>query len=428
MPAPAEMKVLVVGSGGREHALCWKLAQSERVTQIFCAPGNGGTASSSKTKNIAIKIDDFDKLATFAKTNTVDLIVVGADNPLANGIVDHLQRHGLTVFGPTKEAARLEWSKTFAKQFMLKHSLPTPSWVSANDYDTALKLAVNNEALIVKYDGLALGKGVFVCQDQAEVEQALKRIFIDKEFGENTDILLEERKYGEELSLLYFCDGQKLVPMPACQDHKRRYDADEGPNTGGMGAYCPVELYMENADLIHSSVTEPLEKALRHGDIDFRGVLFVGLLVDNITNRPYILEFNARFGDPETQALMPLLDGDLALILFECAKGDLSPEKVKWKSGHSCCVVAVASDYPKNSSSGEEITLEPLAPDTELFHAGTALSEGRLVTAGGRIIAVAATASSLRAAKEAAYAGLSKVKFAGMDYRVDVAERELSRA
>jgi phosphoribosylamine---glycine ligase len=417
------LKVLVIGSGGREHALSWKLAQSQHVEKVFCAPGNGGTAREHKCENVAIGVMDFNGLRSFAVENNVDLIVVGPDNPLADGIVDKLEKANLRVFGPTKEQAKLEWSKAHAKQFMEKINLPTPRYVICTSHPEAQQAVRENQwARVVKVDGLALGKGVFVCDKEAEVLEAVEQIFGAKSFGTAGDtILLEEKIIGEELSLLMLCDGKTLVQMAPCQDHKRRYDGDSGPNTGGMGAYSPVELYDRYQAQIESQIVQPLQKALSSGALSFKGVLYVGIMISD--GKPMVLEFNARFGDPETQAMMPRLKSDLLEALWSCTCEQLSEVKMEWTPEHSCCVVAVAEAYPTSSSRGEVITFGDQQRDIVLFQAGTKYANNKVVTDGGRVLAVVATAPSMEEAAKNCYTALKKVSFKDMDYRKDIARR-----
>lgn len=432
------INILVVGGGGREHAICWKLAESPKSAELFCAPGNGGTAGATKIANIDIKVSEFEKLAAFCSANAIDLVVIGPDNPLADGIVDFLQERGLRVFGPVKEAAKLEWSKAFAKQFMQKHGLPTARYVTATNYDDALKAARENDwARVIKVDGLALGKGVFVCDSQQEVEEALSAVFKEKTFGEaGNTVLLEERLTGEEMSLLYFCDGERLVAMPPCQDHKRRFDGDTGPNTGGMGVYSPVPLHDRCGERVHEEITRPLEKALQSSrSFKYCGVLYAGVMVTP-DNKPYLLEFNSRFGDPETQALLPLLQSDLLEILWACTESSLQEISAVWRKEASCCVVAAADTYPASSSKGEAIKIGALPQDCFVFHAGTKLlppgkvsgtadsgAGNSLVTEGGRVLAVTAVAPDMETARARAYKALEAIHFKGMDYRKDIARR-----
>ncbi len=423
--------VMVVGGGGREHAICLKLSESQHVNNIYCAPGNGGTASCPKVQNVDLKVDDFTGIAKFASDKAVELVVIGPDNPLADGIVDHLQAAGLRVFGPRKEAARLESSKSFAKEFMVKNGIPTARYFVADSHRQAIELVEEHDYLrVVKVDGLALGKGVYVCKDKQEVLHALKQIFRDNRFGKSGHrVVLEEKLVGQELSLLMFCDGKRLSLMPASQDHKRRFDGDRGPNTGGMGVYAPVDLYSRCRASIHEQLVKPLQKALDSRSLDFKGVIFAGLLmVRNEKSReykPYVLEFNARFGDPETQAILPLLKSDLFEIFWACTNGRLAGLHIDWSSQSSCCVIACAKNYPDGSSQGQEIEIGSLPNDTILFHAGTKLQGGNLVSAGGRVLGITGLGSNLSEAIDKAYEGVQSVSFSDMDYRKDIGRRAL---
>ena len=300
------LKLLVVGSGGREHALCWKLAQSEQVGQIFCLPGNGGTALERKTTNVEIDVLNFPSISEFCLSNQIDLIVIGPDNPLAEGIVDYLQEKGLRVFGPTRQAAKLEWSKSHAKTFMARHSIPTPRFVVCQSNEEAQRELSNNPwAQVIKVDGLALGKGVFVCNSSEDAQLVCNDIFLENKFGDAAEtLLLEEKIIGQELSLLLLCDGKTFTPLASSQDYKRRFDGDHGSNTGGMGAYSPVALHTQYEAIIKETILTPLKAALLSEDWQYRGVLYIGIIVgfseQDRTIRPRVLEFNARFGDPET--------------------------------------------------------------------------------------------------------------------------------
>lgn len=420
------MKILVVGNGGREHALCWKLAQSQNVIEIFCAPGNGGTANESKTKNISIGVSDFDGLDKFAKENAIDLIVIGPDNPLADGIVDHLENSGHRVFGPNKEQAKLEWSKVHAKETMRRLSIPTADFEVFESKDKALDYANQHElARVVKVDGLALGKGVMVCDTKDQVEEALTSIFDLKAFGEaGQKIIIEQKLIGEELSILCLCDGKTLKAMPACQDHKRRFDDDNGPNTGGMGAYTPVPLYDKYQKQIQEQVLSPISNALSEGRLSFNGVLFIGILIAN--DIPYVLEFNARFGDPETQAILPRMKSDLAKALLACTNQTLDKVDLEFDQGASLCVVACAKDYPKSSSRGETIKVSNLPNETvQLFHAGTNSSNGIVTTNGGRVLGITGLGKNLSEASKNAYKAIECVSFNDMDYRKDIGARAM---
>lgn len=436
MSAQRDKKVLVVGSGGREHALCWKLAQSPKVRRVICAPGNGGTASSigsngSSSKfavieNVDIKVTEFERLAKYCKDEQVDLVVIGPDNPLADGIVDFLEDQKVRVFGPKKESAKLEWSKAHAKEFMRKCGLPTAKSVAVNSLEAASEaVSANSWARVVKADGLALGKGVFVCQTKDEALEALELMFGQRKFGDAGDIVvLEETLSGEELSLLVLIDGKTILPLAPSQDHKRRFDGDKGPNTGGMGAYSPVELYDRAFDAINSQVLDPLRNALRDGTLDYRGVLYIGLMVDE--KGPKVLEFNARFGDPETQAILPRLESDLFDLLMACTDGTLAEQKAVWSSQSSCCVVACADTYPDASSKGAVITIDE-QPSSVVFVAGAKQENGKLVTDGGRVLSVVGMAPSMEAACERAYEGMKGVHFDGIAFRGDIARRAIKQ-
>lgn len=425
------VKVMVVGGGGREHAICWKLSHSPLVQSIYCAPGNGGTALADKTENINLAVSDFAGIAEFARNKKIDLVVIGPDDPLADGIVDHLQAEGLRVFGPCKQLAQIEASKAFSKNFMLEHGLPTAQFLVAGSAEEAQKILADHDwARVIKADGLALGKGVFVCDNRQECDEAINAIFKENKFGKaGSRAVLEERLVGEEISLLMFADGKQVVPMPASQDHKRRFDGDCGPNTGGMGAYSPVDLYEQAKDAIQEEVLVPIQKAMQSGSFPFKGVLYAGLLVvqENGRPRPYVLEFNARFGDPETQVLLPLLRSDLLPILWACTEGALDQVQVEWSGGAACCVVASAAAYPEQSSRGEEISLGDFVEDSVAFHAGTQIKDGKLLTNGGRVLAVTATGANLTEAVDKAYRGIKAVSFKDMAYRTDIARRALTK-
>jgi len=433
-----KIAVMVVGGGGREHALCWKIAQSERAGSIYCAPGNGGTAADPRITNISIPVTDFAALCEFALKNKIDLVVIGPDNPLADGIVDFMQEKGINVFGPRKDEAKLEWSKAHSKQFMVDHDIPTARFSVVNDFDTAQKIVKENSwARVIKADGLALGKGVFVCDTEEEAIKALNAIFKEGRFGEaGSTVVIEEKLIGEELSLLLLIDGKTVLPLSACQDHKRRFDADKGPNTGGMGAYSPVRLYDKHKDAIEARLIKPIETALRKGTMKFKGMLFAGILVGLPVGEekgkeltPYVLEFNARFGDPETQTLMPRLKSDLLPLLWASACGGLDKEQIEWHDKASVCVVLSAKDYPESSSKDKEIEIGKLPDDAFIFHAGTKLDATgtKLLTNGGRVLALTALGSSIEKARENAYKAISKVKFEDMACRSDIALKEVAQ-
>lgn len=413
------MDVLVVGGGGREHALVWKIAQSPLVERVYCAPGNGGTAGEEKTINVPISVDRFEELTQFATQKKIDFVVIGPDNPLADGIVDFMTERSLKVFGPKKAAAKLESSKSHAKKMMTELGIPTARFEVFDNKEAAIIFARENDwARVVKEDGLALGKGVYVCDELSEVEGALEKLY---GLNPNAVILLEERLQGEELSLFLLCDGKRTLTFADCQDHKRRFDGDKGPNTGGMGAYSPVPLYKSNKQIIDEKVVAPISEALADGRLDYKGVLFIGILMQDGT--PYVLEFNARFGDPETQAMMPRLKSDLLPALIACAEGKLDSVSLEWDDRFSCCVVACAENYPESSSKGEEVLLRAVPDDARVFQAGTAMVNDTLTTNGGRVLAVVTLNDQPSLAKEAAYEALKNISFKGMDYRNDIAWR-----
>lgn len=429
-----EAVVLVVGGGAREHAICWKLAQSALVKKIFCAPGNGGTAGENKTENVAVEAMDFAGLVAFARQNNVALTVIGPDNPLAEGIVDRFRQANLRVFGPTKAMARLESSKAYAKQFLTQTGIPTPKYAICKTYEEAEKTVRTCKwARVVKADGLALGKGVFVCDCESECLEALQQIFKKKIFGASGDmVVIEEKIVGEELSLMLFSDGKTFVSMPASQDHKRRYDGDSGPNTGGMGAYAPAPLYKKYAAQIEQYILKPLQQALNSGALQYEGVLYPGIIfgasLADAENRivPQVLEFNARFGDPEAEVILPLLESDLYEIFWAATSGVLGQYNIRWRQDVSLCVAITGDAYPAGSSRGEEITIGTLPDYMKLFHAGTKLDNGRLVTNGGRIIVATVTAPDIVQAREKAYKSLNKISFKGMSYRKDIGEKALA--
>ncbi len=425
---PHPLKLLVVGGGGREHALCWKLAQSDHVTKIFCLPGNGGTALEKKTTNIDIDVLNFPAISDFSLSNKIDFIVVGPDNPLAEGIVDYLEEKALRVFGPKRQAAKLEWSKSHAKNFMVDLGIPTPRFIICrNQTETLKQLAQNSWAKVIKVDGLALGKGVYVCNSKEDAQAACQEIFSLNKFGQAAEtILLEEKVVGEELSLILLCDGKTFTPLAASQDYKRRFDDNRGPNTGGMGAYSPVDLYTKYQKAIEETILNPLRAGLFSKELCFKGVLYIGIIVggteSNQTERAQVLEFNTRFGDPETQAILPRLSCDLLPALWACTEGKLDEVTLAWKAEQSCCVVAVAETYPEKSSQGELIKLPALAPDSYIFQAGTKLADDKLLTAGGRILAVTSLGRTMQSAAAKSYSILEKISFSGMSYRHDIAK------
>ena len=419
--------VLVVGRGGREHALAWKLAQSDQVAKVFVAPGNGGTANAgARIENVAIPEDEIDDLIEFAGMNDVALTVVGPEAPLAAGMVDCFERAGLRCFGPVEGAVRLEASKRFSKQVMDRIGIPTASYQSFTDVDAAVAYVRSvSTPIVIKASGLAAGKGVILPGSVAEAEQAINRIMIDRDFGASGDeVIIEEYLEGQEASVLAFCDGTTIVPMPAAQDHKPLLDGDLGPNTGGMGAYAPTPL-VDEALTTHvvDNIMVPVIRALALDGFPYVGVLYAGLMLTD--DGPRVLEFNCRFGDPEAQVILPLLRSDLYEILSACVDGNLHDVKVEWKDDMAATVVAASGGYPDDYEEGLPISGIGEAnsvPGVTVFHAGTAVADGT-VTAGGRVLAVTGVAATLPMALACAYHGIEHINFDGMQYRNDIGAR-----
>jgi len=417
------MRVLVIGSGGREHALAWKLARSPQVSQAFIAPGNGGTAAVGQ--NVPIAATDISGLVSFARQEQIDLTVVGPEVSLVAGLVDAFNAAGLRAFGPTRAAARLEGSKAFAKQFMIEEGIPTAPATLFRDYAAAqafLRQIV--PPVVVKASGLAAGKGVIICPTMQEAEAALQQVMVERAFGEAGDeCLIEDCLQGEEVSLLAFCDGKTIMPMIPARDYKRVGDGDQGPNTGGMGGYAPSP-YLPPALVqeIMARVLQPVVDGMQRRGMPYVGVLYAGLMLTDLG--PRVLEFNCRFGDPETQSLMPLLESDLAEICLACIEGRLDQIQVRWSSDQAVCVVLASGGYPGDYASGKEIVGLEEADHipSVVFHAGTKRQEGQLVTAGGRVLAATSTAPSLSQARAQVYAAVERIHFDGRHYRKDIAQ------
>jgi len=429
------MKLLVIGSGGREHALVWKLAQSRHTTRMYCAPGNAGISqerlanSGSLVECVPLGAEDLPRLLAFAEAQKIDLTVVGPDNPLALGIVDLFQQKGLRIWGPNRQAAQFESSKVFAQQFMERYGLPTARAGTFADAGAAKAFARSLEGrCAVKADGLALGKGVLICSHPTEAERAIEEVLVRKTFGAaGTQIVIQEFLEGTEISLHALCDGRTAALFPTSQDHKRALDQDQGLNTGGMGAYSPAP-FLNEAGLaeVRNRILKPWLQGCAAEGIDFHGILYPGLMLTK--TGPKVLEFNARFGDPETQVYLTRLENDLVELLEASITGQLAKVDLKWNPMPSVCVVMASGGYPGNYAKGEAIHgLEEVAhlPGIKVFHAGTAKRGDHLVTNGGRVLGVTAWGSDLRAARDLAYAAVDKITFAGAHFRRDIAAKGL---
>lgn len=423
------MKVLVVGGGGREHALCWKLSQSPKVEGLFCAPGNAGIGEIAHL--VDISPDDLQGLLRFAKEEGIDLTVVGPEAPLVQGIADLFEAEGLRVFGPTKAAAEIEGSKAFAKEFMRRHGIPTAPFEVFDDPDAAKDwIRRAGKPLVVKASGLAAGKGTIVCERVEEALGAVEEIMVKRAFGDaGSKVVVEERLYGQEVSFMAFCDGENILPMSSSQDHKRLLDGDEGPNTGGMGAYSPVPFVDDALERrIIEEIVVPTVRGLKAEGRPYRGVLYAGLMIDPSGN-PWVLEFNCRFGDPEAQALLVRMEGDLLEAMLACLEGRLPEVSLRWDPRPAVCVVMASKGYPGPYEKGKEIRGVEEAEKLEdvwVFHAGTRREGGRLLTAGGRVLGVTAKGRDLREAISRAYEAVERIHWEGVHYRRDIGRKGLS--
>jgi len=426
------MKILLIGGGGREHALAWKLAQSESVDELLAAPGNPGIALLPKCRNVKLDLGDLNGVAEFAARECIDLTVVGPEASLVAGIADVFAKRGLALFGPQAAAAEIEGSKAFSKELMATYNIPTAFFKICSNIEAAKAYVEEKGApIVVKADGLAAGKGVVVAMTRQEALDAIDEMMAGHKFGEAGErIVLEEFMDGEEASLLAFTDGVTVVPMIAAQDHKRVNDRDEGPNTGGMGAYAPAPVMTEALrEKTVETILKPVIAALASEGRTYKGCLYAGLMIKGDSVK--VVEFNCRFGDPETQAVLPLLDGDLAKIMLACATGNLTPDMVKWFDKAAVCVVMAAPGYPQSYPKGIPLARLDEAgkmPGATVFHAGTRLeSDGKIVTDGGRVLGVTAVAATIREAKDKAYAAVEAIDFPGAHYRKDIAWRALAR-
>lgn len=420
------MKILVIGNGGREHAIVWKLAASPVVNKIYCSPGNGGTANLAEN----VPFESIAAAAEFVLAKGIDLTVVGPEVYLAAGIVDYFQSKGLAIYGPTKAAAQLESSKVFSKEFMKQYQIPTAAYQSFSDPEAAKAFIRElGVPLVVKADGLAAGKGVIVAFELETALKAVDEIMTNRVFGDSgAAVVIEEYLEGEEASLLAFCDGTRAIPMLPAQDHKRIGDGDTGPNTGGMGAYAPTTVVTPQLlQEIRATILDPTMRAMAESNTPFVGTLFLGLMLT--ATGPKLIEYNVRFGDPETQAVLPLLESDLAEIFKACVTGTLDESKVQWKTGQtSVCIAAASGGYPNKYETGLEISGLEQIQDSLVFHAGTTINtDEKVVTAGGRVLNLVHIAANIRDAIVRAYADLELVNFKNIYFRRDIGQRELQR-
>uniref|UniRef100_UPI004028F63B phosphoribosylamine--glycine ligase n=1 Tax=Dialister sp. TaxID=1955814 RepID=UPI004028F63B len=419
------MKVLVIGSGGREHALLWKLSQSPSVTDVYVVPGNDGMSDVASL----IPIKGNDDIIDFARLMQVDLTVAGPETVLTEGLADEFEKRGMAFFGPSEAAARIEGSKGFAKALMKKYGIPTAAYETFDDEEKAIAYLKANDTypIVIKADGLASGKGVIIAQSEEEAVDTVKDMLEGHTFsGAGRSVVIEEFMEGEEASMLCFCDGTNVVPMISAQDHKRIFDFDKGPNTGGMGAYAPAPVMTkEMCEEVNVRILRPIVAAMKKEGYPFKGCLYAGLMITS--EGPKVVEFNCRFGDPETEAVLPLFDGDLARVMLDCVHGTLSDEAVVWKKACAVDVVLASEGYPASHSSGEVISgiEDAKKAGCLVFHAGTVKKNGEYVVNGGRVLNVVALADTLAEAKAKAYEGVSRISWRGMQYRHDIADKGL---
>ena len=421
------MNVLVIGSGGREHAIVWKVKQSPKVTKIFCAPGNAGIAGIAEC--VAIKADDISGLAQFAETNRIDLTIVGSETPLVKGIVDLFESRGLKIFGPSKAAAQVEGSKMFLKHFLKRHNIPTAHYQTFNqtEFEKAVQYVMYSlPPFVIKTDGLAAGKGVAICQTAEEAIATLKEYFRDKVFGDaGNNIVIEEFMSGEEASLFALCDGKEFVLLSSAQDHKRLGAGDTGKNTGGMGAYAPAPVVTKQIlKTVEETIIKPTLAGMTAEGYPYKGCLYVGLMMTK--EGPKVVEYNCRLGDPETQVVMPLVESDAFDLFSACASGNVSSYQLKLKDSSAVCVVLASHGYPDEYETGDMIAgLEKTADNAVVFHAGTRSENGKTVTSGGRVLGVTAVGDGLKDTIERAYAAVKNISYKGIYYRTDIGKKGL---
>lgn len=417
------MRVLVIGSGGREHALAWKIVQSPLVKKVFCAPGNAGTANVAE--NIDIPSDNIDALLQFATVTGIGLTIVGPEQPLVKGLVDSFEESGLRVFGPSQRAAEIEGSKVFCKDLMKKYGIPTARYESFDSPDQVKLFTKEDEPVVVKASGLAAGKGVILCSNAEEARSAVQSIMQEKAFGNAGDqVVVEEFLTGQEVSLLAFTDGKTVLPLDSAQDHKAAFDGDKGPNTGGMGAYSPALVFTEELkQQVIDEIMIPTVRAMAKEGRYYRGILYAGLMLTE--SGPKVLEFNARFGDPETQPIMMRIKNDIVPIFEACIDGTLAKQSLQWRQEPTICVVMAAKGYPSSYEKGKEIS--GLNSDENrqvvVFHAGTKLENGKVLTNGGRVLGVTALGSDINQAIKNAYSAVDKIKWDGIHYRKDIGNK-----
>ena len=417
------MRVLVIGSGGREHALAWKIAQSPLVKKVFCAPGNAGTVNVAE--NIDIPLDNIDALLQFATVTGIGLTIVGPEQPLVKGLVDSFEESGLRVFGPSQRAAEIEGSKVFCKDLMKKYGIPTARYESFDSPDQVKLFTKEDEPVVVKASGLAAGKGVILCSNAEEARSAVQSIMQEKAFGNAGDqVVVEEFLTGQEVSLLAFTDGKTVLPLDSAQDHKAAFDGDKGPNTGGMGAYSPALVFTEELkQQVIDEIMIPTVRAMAKEGRYYRGILYAGLMLTE--SGPKVLEFNARFGDPETQPIMMRIKNDIVPIFEACIDGTLAKQSLQWRQEPTICVVMAAKGYPSSYEKGKEIS--GLNSDENrqvvVFHAGTKLENGKVLTNGGRVLGVTALGSDINQAIKNAYSAVDKIKWDGIHYRKDIGNK-----
>ncbi len=414
------MKILIIGGGGREHAIAWKLSNEKNIEKIYCAPGNAGIAKVAQC--VDINDCDIDRLVDFAKAESIDLTIVGPEVPLVMGIVDEFNRHNLAVFGPNKECSQLEGSKAFCKDFMIRHNIPTAKYKEYTDLNQAIEeIDGFGYPVVIKADGLAAGKGVVIPENREDAIKVLNEMMSDKKFGDaGLKVVVEEFLEGIETSILAFVDNNTIIPMESAKDHKKVYNFEKGPNTGGMGTFSPSEIYSEELSKeIESEVLAKTLEGFRKDNLDYKGILFIGLMITK--DGAKVLEYNVRFGDPETQSVLFRLDTDLNMIMKSILENKLSELEIEYKKEHAVCVMLTSGGYPDNYEKGKVITgLDNLDEDIVVFHSGTKLVNGELVTNGGRVIGITASAESVEDAAKNVYENIKKINFEGMHYRTDI--------